>query len=128
MSHKVIRDLETTGSGCGAVRITYENLDVKVEYEYAKGLIGQIRFRLVRAFRYRDEMRSLGYAKGSYDTVVEIAPSPWLDELRSIEPPGLGDLEQQHHFAVMLSSNGYLEAIAAEVEFLPPVRGVLPEA
>ena len=79
---------------------------------------GRLVFDTVAAFRFRDEMHSLGYAEDSYDTVVEIEDSDWLKHILSIEPESiLLTAKRSKHFAVMLSSNGYLEVIARSVSF-----------
>jgi len=79
------------------------------------------------AFRFVDELHSAGFAPGSYDAVVEIAPSPWLEHLRAIEPSGYDQLQDRRHFALLLSSNGYLEVVARELVMEATQLGRLEE-
>jgi hypothetical protein len=117
-------------SGCGDIRIRFDGLGLNVEYEFrdaGKDQIGQLRFLGVVAFRFVDELHSAEFAPGSYDTVVEIAPSPWLEHLRAIEPSGYDQLQDRRHFALLLSSNGYLEVVARELVMEATKLGRLEE-
>jgi len=74
---------------------------------------GVLQFGDVTAFRFRDEMHSLGFANESYDCLVEVVESDWHKELCRIEPDHLlVTVKESKHFAVLLSSNGYLEVVA----------------
>jgi hypothetical protein len=116
MSTKVA-ELPMSGSGCGELRIVFDSLDVVVEYEYGQGAVGRVRFAAAIAFRFRDEMHSVGYADGSYDTLVRIDDSTWMRQLGEGEPQGIGlGVAGMTHFAVLFSNNGYLEVIAERAE------------
>ena len=112
--------LSTSDAGCGAIRVMFEGTSLRLEYEGHRPdgnpILGHLRFDGVIAFRFRDEPRSAGFIEGSYDTVLELSESPWLQELSDAEPPGFGDVARRHHFAVLLSQNGYLEVIAEAVD------------
>lgn len=109
----------TSDAGCGAIRLLFEATDLLLEYEgHDEGgepIVGRLRFVSVIAFRYRDEMHSLGFAEGSYDSVLTFDDSAWLNELSGIEPRGISDVVGRKHFAVLLSQNGYLEVVAERV-------------
>jgi hypothetical protein len=124
-------DLPIPGSGCGDVRITFKDLAVRAEFEYrsdGKDLIGQLVFRNVVSFRFRDEMHSAGFVVEGYDCVVTVEGSTWLEELNAIEPSGMHGIAGSKHFAVLLSNNGYLEVVASDVTLEPPRIGLLGSA
>jgi hypothetical protein len=56
---------------------------------------------------------------------VEVGPSPWLEQLRASEPSGYDQLQDRRHFALLLSSNGYLEVVARELVIEPRTMGLL---
>jgi len=66
-------------------------------------------------FRFRDEMHSAGFPTGSYDCVVSSCQTDWLEELSAIEPSGVSGVAGTKHFAVLFSSNGFLEVVARNV-------------
>ena len=114
----VVVNLPISGAGCGAIKLVTDGVEFEVEIFDGHRLAGKLLFDTVAAFRFRDEMHSLGYIQGSYDTVVEIEDSDWLKQILSIEPESiLLTARRSKHFAVMLSSNGYLEVIARSVTF-----------
>ena len=114
----VVLNLPISGAGCGAIRLITDGVEFEVEVFDGQRRAGRLVFDTVAAFRFRDEMHSLGYAEDSYDTVVEIEDSDWLKHILSIEPESiLLTAKRSKHFAVMLSSNGYLEVIARSVSF-----------
>jgi hypothetical protein len=81
---------------------------------------GELVFDGVTAFRFRNELHSLGFIPGSYDRLVEVIESDWLAELAAIEPTRISpSVKECHHFAVLLSNNGYLEVVSEAVELLP---------
>jgi hypothetical protein len=116
-SHKII-DLPISGAGCGIIDIHSDGVQLIVRLSDGEIDAGTILFDEVAAFRFRGEMHSLGYADGSYDTVVEIINSIWLSELIEIEPEQIHrTVRGSHHFAILLSNNGYLEVVAKSVFF-----------
>ena len=71
-------------------------------------------------------MHCQGFAKESYDALVQIRDSEWHRELVISEPSNvLGSVENKKHFAILFSSSGYLEVVADSFEELPPREGVL---
>jgi hypothetical protein len=128
MNNTTVHRLYTPDSGCGDIRVRYENLALVLDYEFratGNNQVGHLRFVDVVAFRFRDELHSSGFEKGSYDEIVELQKSEWLDQLRSIEPPGFGSLSGKRHFAVLLSNNGYLEVVARDVVAVASTLGLL---
>lgn len=111
-------DLPISGVGCGFIDIRSDGVQLSTGISDGQIPVGTMLFDDVTAFRFRDEMHSLGYADGSYDTVVEIVDSEWVRELLEIEPKQiLGSVNGSRHFAVFLSNNGYLEVVAKSVRF-----------
>lgn len=131
MSERMVMELPVTDAGCGSIRIVASSTRLDAQYQYfseslSADRVGTIRFNGLRAYRFRSEMHSLGFAEGSYDALVEIADSPWRQELLKIEPSGIwGSVEDKRHFAVLFSNNGYLEVIAETFEELPSREGLL---
>lgn len=120
--------LHRSGSGTRAIRIVTTPPYLKVEYEFHNGeqdALGTIAFDGVIAFRFRDELRSLGNEKSSLDAVAVVECSNWILELAKIEPSMFADSERCSHYAMMFSNNGYLEVIAEAVEHLPTRPGVI---
>lgn len=113
-------DLPISGVGCGFIDIRSDGVQLAVGISDGQVPVGTIRFDDVTAFRFRDEMHSRGFIGESYDTVVEVIDSDWLQELIAIEPNQiLASVKGSRHFAVLLSSNGYLEVITKSVELQP---------
>ena len=130
-----ISDLLIPTSGCGDIALAFDGTRLRVRYEIrraGKDQIGQVTFTSVCAFRFREEMLSAGFEKGSYDTLVRLPDSDWIVEL---EGGGPGDLRLHttNHYAVLFSSNGYLEVAAdrnvflleAEAKGAAPLRGLV---
>ena len=114
--------LPVGGSGSGDSRLTFDG-DLLLEFgcsEDQRGSAGAIKFYDVIAFRFRDEMHSLGFVESSYDSIVEVPDSDWYRELLRIEPhSSLRTIKDKHHYACFLSDSGYLEIIASRFEARP---------
>src|SRR5688572_24485928 len=110
MTVREIVNLPISGAGCGFIDIRSTGVHLSVGISDSHIPAGAISFNHVTAFRFRDEMHSLGYANGSYDTVVEIVDSEWHRQILEIEPERIhASATLSRHFAVFLSNNGYLE-------------------
>ena len=123
-------DLPVPGSGCGDISVRYLGLSLLVEFEYhldGNDLIGELRFDGVIAFRFRDEMHSAGFPSGSYDCLMSSRESDWLRELAAAEPTGVVAVSEAKHFAVLLSSNGFLEVVARAVSLGEGRAGMLQD-
>jgi hypothetical protein len=123
-----IHDLSVGPAGCGHTRLTSDGLSLLLEYEYFDGpkpLIGGISFQSIVAYRFSAEMHTSNYPDEAYDSVLEIVSSPWKKELQLAEPSGIDDIASTHHFAVFLSSNGYLEVLADACSLIDPRPGNL---
>lgn len=124
-----ISDLLIPNSGCGNVAFTFDGTRLLVRYELRRAgrdQIGHVTFTAVRAFRFREEMLSAGFEKGSYDTLVTLPKSGWIAELERSGPNDLR-LDTTNHYAVLFSSSGYLEVAAEDVEIGEPRDGVLED-
>ena len=118
MKTKKLLDLPIPKSGCGNSQFQSDGITVALRFEYrshGKDFIGVIQFREVVAYRYRDELHSLGYASEAYESVAEIADSEWCKELHFTGK----------HIAVFLSSNGYFEFLAESVSLGEAHEGLL---
>jgi hypothetical protein len=117
MKINIVSQLPIPQSGCGDVRFSSNGVNCLLEFEFCKNgadCIAGIQFFDFIAYRFRDEMRSDGYADEAYETLIEISESDWKMQLNKIEPSGINSVNERHHFAVFLSSNGYFEIIAKE--------------
>lgn len=88
---------------------------------------GAVTFSGVRAYRHRAEgLCTAWHIEGAYDTLAEVGPSEWTDELRDAARPEWRDRFPMRHFMIYLDSYGALEVLAADAEILPPVRVLEP--
>lgn len=124
--HKVI-DLGIGSAGCHDIRVTMHGGSVLVEVPYSVGrtyTAQSLLFHNAIAFRFRDEMHSLGFWPEANDTVIDVVDSIWLKELANIEPAGLlYGIAGKRHFAVLFSNNGFLEIVADDVQVQSPDEG-----
>lgn len=124
MRVKELFSLPASGAGCGRLRIVASSVRLDAEFEYFSDELDRemtaiLRFEGIKAFRFRQELLSLGFVKESYDNLVEILESDWYCELLALEPRDvLGSIRGRRHFAVFLSNNGYLEVIAEDFVFV----------
>ena len=128
MNAEKLVQLPISGSGCGDIRILSDGVELSVEYEYrADGAdwVGAIHFSDCIAYRFHNEMHSKGYCSDGYDAIAEVKSSSWLAELIRDEPTGIRDAIGKKHFAVFLSSNGYLEVIADAFDLPSSRKGLL---
>ena len=121
-------ELRRSTSGYGMVRVSAASPDLSVEFEYGSegsDWVGKLVFQSVVAYRFRDEMRSRGFVRDSYDRLLVLPASQWIQELKKAEPDGMNDVEKCHHHAVFFSNNGYLEVAAESAQLLTSTRGTL---
>jgi hypothetical protein len=123
METRKVVDLPIGQAGCGSIQLCTDGVVWSIKYEYSLDRelhFGGLLFEDVSAFRFADEQHGK-HVPGTYDTVVEVIHSEWLNELAINETPGLlGSVIGKRHFAVLLSSNGYFEFIAGDVRKLDP--------
>jgi hypothetical protein len=117
-----LMDLPISGSGCLWAKFLYSDTDVCLEFRYTDkdtGIpsVGRLLFPHVMSFRFRDEMRSLGFYSESYESVAELFDSEWVADMERIEPAKIHKLWKRRHFAVFLTSCGFFELIADDCEF-----------
>lgn len=131
MKVKKLLELPISGSGCANIRVIASSAELLVMYGFnsekdSSRLIGQILFDSVIAYSFRNTMHSEDYAEGSYDSLVEVSGSNWINWLLEIEPPMIGNtVANKKHFAMFFSENGYLEVVAEEYKILPYSEGKL---
>jgi len=74
---------------------------------------GMIKFRGIAAMRKRAERCCTAWhIEGAYDTLVEIAESDWLKEIRADTNLQWRDRWEMHHYMIYLDSVGCFEFIA----------------
>lgn len=128
MKSKKLAELPIPQSGCGSIRLVTDGLNLTLEFEYrqqSQDWIGSIGFEEIIAHRFRNEMHSKGYLSDSYESIAEVEDSPWKQELLAMTPTGIADVKKKRHFAVFLSSNGYVEVIASRFVVHESRRGTL---
>lgn len=125
MNTKVLFELPIGNAGCGHIRFVSDGVMLAVHYEFTseqRQQFGGLLFDDVNAFRFADEQHGAG-TPDTYDDVVEVVDSLWLQSMIESEPERiLGSVKQKHHFATFLSNNGYLEVIASEVSQIDPIE------
>ena len=118
MQPRKVFDLPIGQAGCQNISLSSDGIDLTVHYDFVlEGRIrsGTIHFDDVTAFQFVDERHGT-HVPGAYDAIVEVLPSDWISKLASKEPKvRLESVKNKRHFAVLLSSNGYLEVVAAGV-------------
>lgn len=83
-----------------------------------------IRFKRVLATRTRAERCCTAWhIEGTYDTLVEIKGSEWLDELQRDIPARYRGEQETHHYMIYLDSAGCFEVVAASWEVIREERG-----
>lgn len=95
-----------------AIRFSYEKDDM----QYRSG----IAFGRVLAFRKRAERCCKPWhIEGTYDTLVEIENSSWLEEMRADTAEQWRDKWPMRHYMIYLDSVGCFEVIAESWSALP---------
>ena len=87
-----------------------------IRFEYQKNGTkhqGWIRFSKVSAVRTRAERCCTAWhIDGTYDTLVEVEASAWLDEIQADTAEQWRNKWQMHHYMIYLDSVGCFEIIA----------------
>lgn len=104
---------------------THPGGSAELKYEFERdgtAISGGIQFQKVRAFRFRSESHcTLWHIEGAYDTLVEIVPSEWSQELIEAQPRDMRSQWVIRHFMIYLDSSGAFEVAAAGWMWLPEV-------
>ncbi len=80
---------------------------------------GGLRFERVRAHRYRAEGHcTLWHIEDAYDTLVEVKPSAWVNDLLAAEPSGAGGAWSIRHFLIFVDGAGAYEVAAESCEWI----------
>jgi hypothetical protein len=87
-----------------------------IRFEYQKDGMkyrGGIRFSRVPAIRTRAERCcELWHIDGTYDTLVEVENSSWVEEVRADTSEQWRNKWEMHHYMIYLDSTGCFEIIA----------------
>jgi hypothetical protein len=130
MNSSKIADLPIPQSGCGDTRLCSDGLALTLEFEYRKlgqHVIGSVRFDGVIAYRFRNELHSLDYCSESYESIAEVRDSEWRKSLVDTASDGEASPSRLRHFALFLTSNGYFEILADQMEIGESRIGLLEE-
>lgn len=83
-----------------------------------------LQFHRVRAHRHRAELYvSAEQIEVAYDVLVELANSPWIEELRSVAPADQRDSWILRHYLIVFDSSGCFEVVADSWDVLPEEPG-----
>lgn len=103
------------------VVLTHPGGDAELRCTYERDgalCTGGLRFRRVRAFRFRAEGHCTAWhIEDAYDTLVEIDDSGWVAELVAAQPSDMRDLWRMRHFLIYVDDAGAYELAAEEVEW-----------
>jgi len=103
METKKLFELPIGQAGCGHIRVISSGVEWCIQYNYMSDRqwrFGGLLFEDVSAFRYIDEQHGY-HIPDSYDSVVEVVESEWLEKLVVLETPGLlGSVASKRHLAV----------------------------
>lgn len=100
--------------------------NIEVEYEYPSGdewVRAGLRFERAAAYRGTSETHcTLWQVEGTYDHLVEVTPSTWLNELaRAFETHDDGIVRLPvHHYMIYIDDLGCLEVAAQGWSWLTP--------
>jgi hypothetical protein len=87
-----------------------------------------IGFSDIAALRQRVERCCTPWHIQSFDTLVEVHDSTWVEELRSDMTPHWRDHWAMHHYMIYLDSAGCFEIIANAWSLVPEERDVSPRS
>jgi hypothetical protein len=95
--------------------------DLSVRYEREGSLFSRtLKFTGVRAYRFRAQGHcELWHIADAYDTLVEVTPSDWVDELLAAEPSETWGRWAIRHFLIFVAESGAYEVAAEGVEWQP---------
>lgn len=98
---------------------------IRFEY-YRDGILYRsgIRFHRIPATRTRAERCCTAWhLEGTYDTLVEVEGSQWLEEIRAETSDRWRNEWETHHYMIYLDSSGCFEIVAASWEVLQEELG-----
>lgn len=130
MKAKKLIDLGLPPTGAEDVIITADGAGILITFSNDKNSIYKVRniiFVVATAYRFRDEMHSLGRVDESYESLAEIMESDWIKEIKEIEPP-LNYIFRKRHFALFLIDYGYYEIISSNYFLDPKCYNSMDEA
>ena len=86
-----------------------------------------LRFKGVRAYRFRSDIHCTADLIAFFDKLVEIRSSEWLVELIAAMPDDLkSSARSAHHYAIYIDSTGCFEVIASAWEKMKEEMGAWP--
>jgi hypothetical protein len=108
-----------------------EPITLRFEY-YRDGKLvhSGIRFSRAAATRTRAERAcTMWHIDDTYDALVEISPSPWVEEILADTPKRYHDMMgPSHHYMIYLDSAGCFEVLAESWEAIPEADGCWAES
>lgn len=119
--------LKTGQSGCGEVSVSFDMSSLTAKYEYrsdGSDHIGGLLFGRVVKFQFESEVVASTIPEGSFDALVRISNSQWLEDVVS-RRQGIRGLDQVEHYAVFFSNNGLLQVLSRDVSEISVIPGRL---
>lgn len=114
-------------SSLTGVNLIFPGDSLELRFDYDKeGVIyrSAIQFTKVRAHRHLAELYCPAWKiECSYDTLVEILDSPWVDELKKSSPESQKDTWILNHYMIYFDSDGCFEVIADGWGLIPEEKG-----
>lgn len=102
------------------VRFTQDGGDAELRYTYEQDgsmIPGGLRFRRVRAFRFRAEAHCTAWYFGeAYDALAEVEQSDWVRELKAVNDAAAR--WEIHHYLIYLDGDGAHEFAAESFEWI----------
>ncbi len=100
----------------GKIQFEHDGEMALLSFEYSQGYTAHrsvIEFKKVRGFRQRAEIHcSAWHIEVAYDTLVEVAPSRWAEEIIADSPERGQKSWVLRHFLIYLDSAGAYEVLA----------------
>lgn len=120
MKSLIKHKIASAAFGSTATHMKYEGVDLTIVVKYQTD-VGEIRFdeitfKWAHLFRFENELHCVGYEPDSFDSIVELQGSPWLnDVLKKGRALKRSEETEMHHFSVYLNDVGRLDVIASDV-------------
>ncbi len=113
--------------GISGVALLFPGGSLTLRFDYDKdGTVfkSALIFDKVRAHHHETEMYCPAWKiRASYDKLVEIQNSPWVDDLRDGIPEDLKNAWQLNHYMIYFDSDGCFEVIADSWSIKPEEEG-----
>ena len=94
-------------------RVSLDGSTAMLKLATPGGRILAIEFQGVRAFRHMvEQLADPKIVAASYDKVVSVRSSPWLEDVQALAEQRGGWAQELHHYALFLDGGGSYECVA----------------